>query len=101
MVTDRSRVRMLAPTRLTWVAITAALATISFTAAFLLARYPSLPFILPVHFNRVDRANGWQFKTYARVFIPVVVQLALRAHARSDRHLTDVTIAPHAPRSRR
>jgi len=77
MVTDRSRVRMLAPTRLTWVAITAALATISFTAAFLLARYPSLPFILPVHFNRVDRANGWQFKTYARVFIPVVVQMAL------------------------
>jgi uncharacterized membrane protein len=68
---------MLAPTQLTWVAITAALAAISFTAAFLLARYPSLPFIVPVHFNRVDRANGWQFKTYARVFIPVVVQMAL------------------------
>jgi uncharacterized membrane protein len=76
-VTDRPRLRMVVPTRLTWIAIAAILATISFTAAFLLARYPTLPLLLPVHFNRVDRANGWQFKTYPRVLMPVLVQSAL------------------------
>lgn len=78
MVTDdRPRFHIVMPTRLTWIAIAAILATISFTAAFLIARYPSLPFLLPVHFNRVDRANGWQYKTYARVLMPVLVQSAL------------------------
>ena len=76
-VTARPRFRMVVPTRLTWIAIAAILASISFTAAFLLARYPTLPLLLPVHFNRVDRANGWQFKTYARVLMPVLVQSAL------------------------
>ena len=75
--TDRLRFRMVTATRLTWIAIAAILATISFTAAFLIARYPTLPLLLPVHFNRVDRPNGWQFKTYARVLMPVLVQSAL------------------------
>ena len=77
MLTDRLRFRMVMPTRLTWIAIAAILATISFTTAFLIARYPTLPLLLPVHFNRVNSANGWQFKTYARVLMPVLVQSAL------------------------
>ena len=76
-MTDRLRFRMVLPTRMTWIAFAAILATISFTAAFLIARYPTLPLLLPVHFNRVDRANGWQFKTYGRVLMPVLVQSAL------------------------
>jgi uncharacterized membrane protein len=71
------RLRIVAPTRVTLAAVAAIFAVMSFTAAFLIARYPALPFILPVHFNRAARANGWQFKTYARVLMPVFVQLAL------------------------
>ena len=73
----RSRFRLVPPTKLTQIAVTVVLAAISFTAAFLVARYPSLPFILPVHFGPAARANGWQFKTYARVLMPVFVQAAL------------------------
>ena len=76
-MTDRVGFRMVLPTRMTLIAVTAVLAAISFTAAFLIARYPTLPLLLPVHFNRVDRANGWQFKTYGRVLMPVLVQSAL------------------------
>src|ERR1019366_9447040 len=68
---------MIRPSRLTmWSAVTGASA-IAFTAAFLLMRYPSLPFILTVHFQRNGRPDGWQYKTYWRVFLPVFLQLAL------------------------
>ena len=49
------------------------------TAAFLVVRYESLPWLLPVHFKPNGIANGWQYKTLARVLLPVFVQLALAA----------------------
>ncbi len=53
-----------------------AAATISASAAYLLARYSRLPFLLPVHFKRDGFPNGWQYKTYWRVLMPVFVQAA-------------------------
>ena len=47
------------------------------TAAFLVVRYPALPWLLPVHFRTGGAPNGWQYKTLARVLIPLFVQLAL------------------------
>lgn len=44
---------------------------------FLLLEYPSLPELLPVHFNRSGVPNGWQYKTVPRVLIPVGVQALL------------------------
>ena len=86
-VIARSHSRMVRPTLLTQLAVGGTLATVTFSAAFLAAAYPSLPQLLPVHFGPVtigrfrfgsgESANGWQFKTYARVFMPVLVQLAL------------------------
>ena len=52
-------------------------ATTALTAAFLLGRYPALPWLLPVHFMANGVPNGWQFRTLARVFAPVFVQIAL------------------------
>lgn len=50
---------------------------IAATTVFLVWRYPSLPDILPVHFSRSGQPNGWQFKTFPRVFVPVFVQLGI------------------------
>ncbi len=47
------------------------------TALFLMLEYPSLPDLLPVHFSRNGAANGWQYRTLPRVFIPVGVQVML------------------------
>lgn len=47
------------------------------TALFLLIEYPSLPDLLPVHFNRYGAPNGWQYRTLPRVLIPVGVQAML------------------------
>ena len=47
------------------------------TAAFLLLRYPALPDLLPVHFNRLGVPDGWQYRTVPRVLMPLFVQLAL------------------------
>jgi uncharacterized membrane protein len=46
------------------------------TAAFLVWHYPSLPSLLPVHFNR-GRPDGWQFRTVPRVLLPIFVQLGI------------------------
>jgi uncharacterized membrane protein len=68
---------MVQPTRLTrYGAISIALIVLA-TAAFLAVRYTELPFLLPVHFKPGGVANGWQYKTLARVMIPLLVQLAL------------------------
>jgi uncharacterized membrane protein len=66
--------RMVAPTRITWGAIVVIAAVMAFSMSFLLMRYSALPDILPVRFNAASRANGWQYKTYPRVFMPVFVQ---------------------------
>ena len=47
------------------------------SAGFLMARYASLPWLLPVHFKANGVPNGWQFRTPVRVLLPVFVQLAL------------------------
>jgi uncharacterized membrane protein len=47
------------------------------TTLFLAFRYPALPDILPVHFNGRGVADGWQYRTVARVLLPVFIQLAL------------------------
>jgi uncharacterized membrane protein len=68
-----------APTRLTLAAAALVAAVMIFSAVFLLSRYSSLPDILPVRFNRASLADRWQYKTYARVFMPVLVQATLAA----------------------
>ena len=115
----RASIRIVRPTLLTLLAIAGTLATVAFSAAFLAAAYRALPSLLPVHFGplligqfrfgRGDGANGWQFKTYWRVFMPVIVQAALalifgsvgtlllwRAHDEDDRAAADVVAASTA-----
>jgi uncharacterized membrane protein len=65
------------PTLLTRWAIVASACAIAMSTTFLVARYPALPDLLVVHFMRNGRPNGWQYKTWARVLVPVFVQLAL------------------------
>jgi uncharacterized membrane protein len=47
------------------------------TAGYLVWRYPSLPALLPVHFRRDGRPNGWQFRTMPRVLLPLFIQLGI------------------------
>ncbi len=47
------------------------------TGGFLVSRYSALPDLLVVHFMRNGVPNGWQYKTWPRVLMPVFVQLAL------------------------
>lgn len=69
--------RVIRPTRLTFVAAAVILAAILGTAVYLLVQYDGLPDLLAVHFNRAERANGWQFKTHLRVLTPIFIQAAL------------------------
>lgn len=62
---------------LTRYSTTLSVLTIATTTVFLVWRYPALPGILPVHFSVRGHANGWQFKTLPRVFVPVFVQLGI------------------------
>ena len=105
-VSSESTLRWIRPTRVTIVAATATLAVMAFSVAFLAVRYPGLPDLLPVRFNRLGVPNGWQFKTIARVLMPALVQTALaltlgsigalvlsRSHGTHDRESTDVRAA--------
>ena len=65
------------PTQLTRRAAAVSVCSIAMTAGFLVGRYPALPDLLVVHFMRNGHPNGWQFKTWPRVLMPVFVQLAL------------------------
>jgi uncharacterized membrane protein len=47
------------------------------TTAFLVVRYPTVPDLLPVHFNVYGFPDGWQYRTPGRVLMPVFVQLTL------------------------
>ena len=47
------------------------------TALFLALRYEGLPDILPVHFDHRGVPDGWQYRTFGRVLLPVYLQLAL------------------------
>lgn len=65
------------PSALTRVAAILSLTIVAASATFLISRYPALPDILPVHFTRYGWPDGWQYKSYARVLVPVLVQAAL------------------------
>ena len=69
--------RAVAPTQVARAAAFLAVLVVAATALFLLLEYPSLPDLLPVHFNRRGVPNGWQYRTVARVLIPVSVQVLL------------------------
>jgi uncharacterized membrane protein len=68
---------MVQPTGVTLVALVAGASIIAASTAFLVMRYPRLPWLLPVHFRSDGYPNGWQYKTYLRVLMPVFVQIAL------------------------
>lgn len=68
---------MIRPTPLTRAAGLALLLIVGVSAAWLIWRYPELPDILPVHFKRNGYPNGWQYKTWTRAMMPVLVQVAL------------------------
>jgi uncharacterized membrane protein len=70
---------MVSPSRLTLLAVFVMATSISASALFLLWYYGSLPWLLPVHFLQSGRPDGWQYKTVLRVFLPVLVQIALAA----------------------
>jgi uncharacterized membrane protein len=65
------------PTAATRMALRVGLLIVLLSAVFLVSQYPSLPWLLPVRFRRDGLPIGWQYKTLARVLIPVFVQLAL------------------------
>jgi uncharacterized membrane protein len=101
--------RYIRPTVLTNAALAGSAIAIVVSAAFALTRYPHLPDLLVVHFMRNGWPNGWQYKTYARVLMPVFVQLALaitlgsiaalllsRSHGEHDRTAPDVKVAAAA-----
>jgi uncharacterized membrane protein len=69
--------RVLPPTAATRFAVRLTVASILATALFLVLQYPSLPWLLPVHFRPSGTPNGWQYRTFPRVLTPVFVQLAL------------------------
>lgn len=51
--------------------------TLLATATYLVIWYPSLPWLLPVHFKAGGIPNGWQYKTLPRVLMPAFIQLSL------------------------
>jgi len=94
------------PSALTRIALWLSLLIVTASTAFLIGRYATLPDILPVHFNRYGFPDGWQYKTPARVLLPVFVQIALvmtfgavsllllsRPHGELDRDAPDVRAA--------
>jgi uncharacterized membrane protein len=103
------RRRGVAPTALTCAAALGIALVLVATALFLLLEYPSLPDLLPVHFNRRGAPNGWQYRTLPRVLVPVGVQSVLtmifgavaalllsRPHGQHDEEAADVRAAAAA-----
>lgn len=68
---------LIPPTAATRMAMRVGLLIVLLSAVFLLSQYPSLPGLLPVRFRRDGLPIGWQYKTLARAFMPVFVQLSL------------------------
>jgi uncharacterized membrane protein len=105
----RGRASLVRPSGLTMAAAVASAAIIAWSAGFLLVRYAALPPLLPVHFQPNGYPNGWQFKTYWRVLLPVFIEIALaltlgaigtlllsRAHGVHDEEAADVRAASTA-----
>jgi len=100
------RARFVAPSRLTRIAGTTAVGVTLITGVFLLVQYSRLPTILPVRFSSYGYPNGWQYRTYGRVMMPVLMQAAMlaafgtttllllsRPHGEHERHAPDVLAA--------
>jgi uncharacterized membrane protein len=68
---------MVKATPMTRAAVRVMVAATLASAVFLVTRYADLPWLLPVHFKSNGMPNGWQYKTLARVLMPVFVQTAL------------------------
>jgi len=68
---------MVTATPMTRAAVRVMVAATLASALFLALRYADLPWLLPVHFKSNGAPNGWQYKTLARVLMPVFVQMAL------------------------
>jgi uncharacterized membrane protein len=68
---------MVAATPMTRAAVRVMVVATLASALFLAIRYADLPWLLPVHFKSNGLPNGWQYKTLARVLMPVFVQIAL------------------------
>lgn len=105
-MTLRPRISIVAPSLATRAAAAAILLIIGVGGAILIWQYPQLPDLLPVHFKPNGRPNGWQYRTWARVMMPVLVQLALalpmgavatvllsRAHGEHDDNAADIKAA--------
>jgi uncharacterized membrane protein len=101
--------RLVRPTPATVAALLTSAVVVGATTVFLVARYHSLPDLLPVHFKANGVPNGWQYRTWSRVLMPVFVQLALvatfgsvgvlllsRAHGEHDEAAPDVRAATAA-----
>jgi uncharacterized membrane protein len=69
--------RLVTPTPLTRAAALLLVLVITATASYLVLQYQALPDLLPVHFNARGAANGWQYRTWARVLLPVAIQTLL------------------------
>jgi len=98
--------RWVRPTLVTRAAAVASVSALAMTAGFLVVRYTALPDLLVVHFMGNGVPNGWQYKTWPRVLMPVFIQSALmvtlglvaalllsRPHGDHDAHAPDVRAA--------
>ena len=65
------------PTFPTLVGIAATIASISATTGYILGRAPSIPPLLPVHFDDQAIADRFVRASYAIILVPVWIQLAL------------------------
>ena len=103
------RALLVPPTRATRLALELTALTIVVSATYLILQYPSLPWLLPVRFKANGFPIGWQYRTLARVMMPVFVQLALaftfaavslllltRPHGAQDADAPDVRAAAAA-----
>lgn len=101
-----TRSLLLSPTGTTRFSVRLSVATILATAGYLIVWFPDLPWLLPVHFEPNGQPSGWQYRTMARVLMPVYVQLALtitlggvamlllsRPHAAEDPRLPEARAA--------
>jgi uncharacterized membrane protein len=65
------------PTMLTLAGVGGTIAAISGTTGYILGRAPSIPFMLPVHFDDEAIADRFVRASYAVILVPVWIQLAL------------------------
>jgi uncharacterized membrane protein len=65
------------PTVLTLLGVATAISAISGTTGYILGRAPSIPSVLPVHFDDQGIADRFVAASYAMILVPVWIQLSL------------------------